>query len=155
MVICSMMDLNSAMAIMRDMLIWKSCIYDTVLTPTSRSICAWESYNQSFSSGFVPFDAKYIVLRCDLWCVCVWGGVSKEEEKGICGCLEDSIIFLMALKSLVVAGFCWDLHAVMFLHKMSILEFEWIICLWPFMSCTSFYMMNNCIHYLSPPPPKK
>ena len=40
MVICSMMDLNSAMAIKRDMLIWKSCIYGTVLTPTSRSICA-------------------------------------------------------------------------------------------------------------------
>ena len=98
-----MMDLNSAMAIKRDMLIWKSCICGTVLTPNSRSICARESYNQSFSSGFVPFDAKYIVLRCDL-CVCVCG--SKEEEKGICGCLEDSIIFLMALKSLVVAGFC-------------------------------------------------
>ena len=40
MVICSMMDLNSAMAIKRDMLIWKSCICGTVLTPTSRSICA-------------------------------------------------------------------------------------------------------------------
>ena len=71
MVICSMMDLNSAMAIKRDMLIWKSCICGTVLTPTSRSICARGSYNQSFSSGFVPFDVKYIVLRCDL-CVCVW-----------------------------------------------------------------------------------
>ena len=88
MVICSMMDLNSAMAIKRGMLIWKSCICGTVLTPTSRSICAQESYNQSFSSGFVPFDAKYILLRCDLCvCVCVlgvWGGggvVQKKKKK--------------------------------------------------------------------------
>ena len=108
MVICSMMDLNSAMAIKRDMLIWKSCICGTVLTPTSRSICARESYNQSFSSGFVPFDVKYIVLRCDL-CVCVW---------------------------------------------VMCLEFVGEICLWPFMCCT-FYMMNNCIHYLSHRPPQK
>ena len=91
MVICSMMDLNSAMAIKRDMLIWKSCICGTVLTPTSRSICAQNHTINLFHLAL--FHLMWNTLFWDVISVCVCGSCAWSLwERFVCG-LSCAVLF--------------------------------------------------------------